>query len=82
MIWYMMAYLILISLFQLNHLVYKNALPQFTVVKVKKFVCSPKESPGMRVTMLVDLEVLQRGEMVGKRIGNPATIGLDGKVSL
>ena len=29
---------------------------------------------------MLDLEVLQKGEMVGKKIGNPVTIGSDGKV--
>ena len=29
---------------------------------------------------MLDLEVLQKGEMVAKKIGNPVTIGSDGKV--
>ena len=35
---------------------------------------------GKRVVIVLDLEVLQKGEMVGKKIGNPVTIGSDGKV--
>ena len=35
---------------------------------------------GKCVTIVLDLEVLQKGDMEGKKIGNPVTIGPDGKV--
>ena len=82
---------------QLNHLVHEEALPQYTVIKVKKLVCNQmanqvlfsfphktllilNNNQGKRVVIVLDLEVLQKGEMVGKKIGNPVTIGSDGKV--
>jgi len=65
---------------QLNHLIHENALPQYTIIKVKKHVCNQMANQGKRVVIVLDLEVLQTGETVGKKIGNPATIGSDGKV--
>ena len=59
-------------MFQLNHLVHENILSQYTVIKVKKFVCKQIWVSGFWV---LDLEVLQKGETVGKKIGNPVTIG-------
>jgi len=66
---------------QLNHLVYENALPQYTVIKVKKYVCNQMADQGKRVTILLDLEVLQKGDVEGRKIGNPVNIGADGKVA-
>jgi len=65
---------------QLDHLVHENALPQYTVVKVKKYVCNQMANQGKRVVILLDLEVLQRGDAEGRKIGNPVAIGADGKV--
>jgi len=65
---------------QLNHLVHENALPQYTVIKVKKYVCNQMAYQSKRVIILLDLEVLQKGEMEGRKIGNPVTLGTDGQV--
>jgi len=65
---------------QLNHLVHDEALPQYTVIKVKKLVCNQMANQGKRVVIVLDLEVLQKGELVAKKIGNPVTIGSDGRV--
>ena len=32
------------------------------------------------MVVILDIEVLEKGPMVGEKIGNPATIGSDGKV--
>ena len=65
---------------QLNSLVHDNKIPQFSVIRVKKLVCNQMAAQAKRVVIVLELEVLQRGEQVGKKIGNPATIGSDGKV--
>jgi len=70
---------------QLNHLVHENALPQYTVFRVKKHVCSRQmANQEKRIIIVLDLEVLQKGDAEGRKIGNPVTIGLqfgaDGKV--
>jgi len=66
---------------QLNHLVHENALPQYTVIKVKKYVCNQMANQGKRVIIVLDLELLQKGDVEGRKIGNPVTIGADGKVA-
>ena len=40
------------------------------------------DDQGKRVVIVLDLEVLQKGELVAKKIGNPVTIGSDGKVGV
>ena len=40
------------------------------------------KTQGKRVVIVLDLEVLQRGELVAKKIGNPVTIGSDGRVGV
>ena len=42
---------------------------------------TPTQYQGKRVVILLDLEVLQRGDAEGRKIGNPVPIGADGKVS-
>jgi len=65
---------------QLNHLVDENALPQYTVFRVKKHVYSQMANQGKRVVIVLDLEVLQKGDSEGRKIGNPVSIRADGKV--
>jgi len=65
---------------QLNHLVHDNQIPQFSVIKLKQHVCNQMAGQAKRVVIVMDLEVLHRGETVGVKIGNPVTIGSDGKV--
>ena len=40
------------------------------------------KTQGKRVVIVLDLEVLQKGELVAKKIGNPVTIGSDGRVGV
>ena len=65
---------------QLNSLVHEDKIPQFSVIKVKKHICNQVAGQTKRVVIVLELEVLQRGEAVGKKIGNPVTIGSDGTV--
>jgi replication factor A1 len=65
---------------QLNNFVHEDKIPQYSIIKVKKHVCNQMAAQSKRVVIVLELEVLQRGETVGKRIGNPVTIGSDGKV--
>ena len=67
---------------QLNHLVHDNQIPQFSVIKLKQHVCNQMAGQAKRVVIVMDLEVLHRGETVGVMIGNPFTIGYDGKVGI
>ena len=54
---------------------------QYTVIKVKKYVCKQNQTErNLCVILLLNLEVLQMGEVVGNMIGNPLTIAKDGKV--
>ena len=54
---------------------HENILSQYTVIKVKKFVCKQIPCLWTLGIWVLDLEVLQKGETVGKKIGNPVTIG-------
>jgi len=65
---------------QLNSFIHDNKIPQFSIIKVKKHVCNQMAAQSKRVVIVLDLEVLQRGEEVGRKIGNPVAIGSDGKV--
>lgn len=65
---------------QLNSLVHEDKIPQFSIIKVKKHICNQVAGQTKRVVIVLELEVLQRGEAVGKKIGNPVTIGSDGTV--
>ena len=65
---------------QLNSLVHEDKIPQFSVIKVKKHICNQVAGQTKRVVIVLELEVLQRGEAVAKKIGNPVTIGSDGTV--
>ena len=65
---------------QLGHLVLENAIAPYMVIKVKKYVCNQMANQGKKAIIILDLEVLQRGELVGRTIGNPDPIGSDGKV--
>ena len=54
---------------------------QYTVIKVKKYECKRTQTElNLCVVRLLDLEVLQMGEVVGNMFGNPLTIARDGKV--
>ena len=65
---------------KLGHLVRDNVLTTYTVVKVKKYVCNKVPNKDKRVFIILELEVLQTGELVGKTIGSPELIEPDGKV--
>ena len=65
---------------RLGHLVLENAIAPYMVIKVKKYVCNQMANQGKKAIIILDLEVLQRGELVGRTIGNPDPIGSDGKV--
>ena len=65
---------------KLGHLVRENVLTTYTVVKVKKYVCNKVPNKDKRVFIILELEVLQTGELVGKTIGSPDLIEPDGKV--
>ena len=67
---------------QLGHLVLENAITPYMVIKVKKYVCYQMANQGKKTIIILDLEVLQRGELVWKTIGNPNPIGSDGKVPI
>ena len=64
-----------------SHLVLKNEIIQHTVIKVTR-KCVRELGDGKKVMIIEDLEVLQKGELVGKKIGNPVSTQLDahGKV--
>ena len=60
-----------------SHLVLKNEIIQHTVIKVTK-TCVRELGDGKKVMIIEDLEVLEKGELVGKKIGNPVSTQLDG----
>jgi len=65
---------------KLNHLVHENALPQYTIFRLKEYVCNRMATQEKRVIIVLDLDVLQKGDTVGRKIGNPVHVGCDGKV--
>jgi len=65
---------------QLNNLIHEDKIPQFTLIKVKKHMCNQVQGQSKRVVIVLELEVVERGDVVGKKLGNPVTIGSDGKV--
>ena len=79
---------------QLTHLVHEKTIGQYTVIRLKDFIYkSCKVSSRMlyysviqlllqdkMVLIVLDLEVLDHGPLVGKIIGNPLTLGWDGTV--
>jgi len=68
---------------QLNHLVHDNQLSQYSIVKVKKFICNQmgaQGGAGKKVVIILDVEVVTPGAEVGAKIGNPVQIGSDGVI--
>ena len=65
---------------KLGHLVRENVITTYTVVKVKKYVCNKMSNQDKKVIIILKLEVLQTGELVGKTIGSPDPIESDGKL--
>ena len=61
-------------------LVNEGKISQYTVVKVKKYDCKQTKDGKLCMIVLLDLEVLQDGKEVANMIGNPVTIGKDGKL--
>ena len=63
---------------QLNSLVHEDKIPQFSVIKLKNHICNQVAGQTKRVVIVLALEVLQRGEAVARKIGDPVTISSDG----
>lgn len=55
---------------QLNDKVDSGELSQFAVINLVKFLCNQIQ-PDRRVVIVLDMQVLERGEDVGSKIGSP-----------
>ena len=78
---------------QLTHLVQEKTIGQYKVVRLKDFIYKSVKVlkhilingqslllQDKMVLIILDLEVLEHGPLVGKIIGNPLTLGFDGTV--
>ena len=63
---------------QLNHLMFKMVVTNFTVIKLKKFVINRMVNQGNRAMIIMDLEVMQKYPCPTN--GKPVPIDTDGKV--
>ena len=59
----------------LKPMVNEDMISQYAVVKVKKWKLAKDQK--VRLFLLTDLEVLQKGEVVGTKIGNPVFLDFD-----
>ena len=65
---------------QLNEMIHEKKLEMFTIIRVKKQICNQVQGQTKRVVIILDLEVVTPGALVGFKIGNPVQIGSDGKI--
>jgi len=64
---------------QMHHFIIEGKLEAFTIVRVNNHLCCIKD--GKRVIILLEIEVLKPGSEVGRKIGDPLQIGVDGTMS-
>ena len=64
---------------QLNERVTNGEIEQFTIVRLNNYVCN--DLNGKKVIIITDLDILEKGKNVGKKIGDPIQINADGSVN-
>ena len=64
---------------QMNHLITEGKLEAFSIVRVNNHICNNVN--GKKVIILLEIEVLKPGSEVGRKIGDPLQIGVDGTMS-
>ena len=69
----------------LNPLIHGNQLVLFTVIKVKKHIWKQfgqqEKDKRLVVIILDEVEVISQGDQVGAKLGSPAQIGSDRKIT-
>ena len=61
---------------KLNRLIHH--LASFTIIKIKDYFVAEVDSK--KVLVMLDVEVITSGQLVGVKLGNPAQMGSDGKI--
>ena len=64
---------------QLNAKVSSGEVEQFTIIRVNNYVCNNVNNK--KVIIITDIDVLEKGKEVGKKIGDPIQINADGTAS-
>jgi len=65
---------------QLNNMIHEKQLEANTVVRLNKFQCNQQPGSNKRVVIILEVEVVSPGSIVGEKLGSPVTIGSDGVV--
>lgn len=70
---------------QLNSYVNDGMLKEYSIFKVKKYLCTwlnnfEGGSCLLKVIIVLDLEILQEGSEVGEKVGSPIAMSSDGTV--
>ena len=61
----------------LNNLIHEKQLEPFTIIKVKKNMFNSISGEAKAIFVILELEILSPGSVVGGKIGNPQQIGAE-----
>lgn len=61
-------------------MIYQKQLEANTVVRLNKYQCNQQPGSNKRVVIILEVEVVSPGSIVGEKLGSPVTIGSDGVV--